>query len=197
VLLDVPATDFRGGEKVSAIVTGTGDTGVVLAHQADSTLCQWKAGQKELTDAGYRVMAISMLKYDDADVAAAAGELRRRGVKHVILMGASRGGTAAIAGAALVTPPVDGVVSLSGPGTSDTGVVADSLVPHLASPILFAVGDGDAPFNDEVKGMYATAKPGTATLVVGKDTSLHGVSLYDNDETVHQAVLAFLTQHSS
>ena len=194
VLLSVPASEGQQAETISAVVTGTGDTGVVLAHQAGNTLCQWKDGQKELTTAGYRVISISMLRHDDADVAAAAAELRKRGAKHVILMGASRGGTASLAGAALVTPPVDAVVSLSGPGTSDNAN-ADSVVPHLGMPMLFAAGTGDSPFIDDAKRMSASARPGLATLVTA-DSPAHGVDLYNTEDTVHQAVLDFLKKHS-
>ena len=196
VLLDVPASAGQTAEKVSAYVTGTGDAGIVLAHQAGENLCEWQSGQQELTAAGYRVMAISMVHHDDADVAAAVAELRKRGVKHVVLIGASRGGTAVLAGAALISPPVDGVVSLSGPTKSDQGVIADGVVPNLTTPLLFAAGTGDEPFFSDAKLMSQSAKPGVATLVQA-DSSAHGVSLYSSADTIHQAVLDFVKKHSS
>ena len=45
----------------------------------------------------------------------AAAELRRRGADRLVLVGFSMGGTAAVEAAAEITPPVAGVISLSGP----------------------------------------------------------------------------------
>jgi pimeloyl-ACP methyl ester carboxylesterase len=196
VVLHLDANTAGGGkaENVSAIVTGTGSTGIVLVHQNGENLCEWKAGQTELTDLGYRVLTFTMLGRDDEEVAAAAAELRKRGVSKLILIGASRGGTAALAGDARLTPPADGVVSLSAPAQFDL-ISAVGVVPNLKSPLLFAAADGDQPFDSDARQMSSMAGPNLATFVEAKDATEHGVALYDNEQVVHDAVLAFVKKY--
>lgn len=192
--LNADLTTNRQAEDVSAIVTGTGSTGIVLVHQNGQDLCEWKAGQTELTNLGYRVLAFTMVGRDDEEVAAAGAELRRRGVSKLILIGASRGGTAALAGDARLTPPADGVVSLSGPAEFEL-ISAVGVVATLKSPLLFAAADGDQPFDSDAKQMFSIADPKLATFVEAKNATEHGVALYDNEQVVHDAVLAFVKKY--
>jgi len=50
-----------------------------------------------------------------ADIPGAAAELRSEGAAKVVLVGASMGGAASLVVATMVTPPVSGVASVSGP----------------------------------------------------------------------------------
>jgi len=196
VLLHLDANLASGGkaEDVSAIVTGTGTTGIVLVHQNGDNLCEWKPGQIELTKLGYKVLAFTMVGRDDEEVAAAAAELRKEGVSKLILIGASRGGTAVLAGDARLNPPADGVVSLSGPSQFEL-ISASGVVANLKSPMLFTAADGDEPFDSDEKQMAALADPKLATFVEAKNATEHGVSLYDNEQVVRDAVLAFVKKY--
>lgn len=44
------------GQDVGAFATGTGDTALVLAHQADGDVCQWVPKALDLAEDGYRVV---------------------------------------------------------------------------------------------------------------------------------------------
>jgi dienelactone hydrolase len=87
---------------------------------------------------GYRVLVFDFHDQDrlDDDVIAAVGQLRRRDVARVVLVGSSMGGTAVLVAATRIRPPVAGVVSLSGPvvfGDLD----ARAAVGRLRVPALF------------------------------------------------------------
>ena len=125
----VGAVDHRGrpgGERASSfpaadgpttgVVLGRGRTGVVLGHQAGSDLCEWLPRARVLAKQGRQVLAFDFGPSGKIgeDMVAAAAELHRRGADRLVLVGSSMGGTAAIAAAAEVTPPVAGVISLRG-----------------------------------------------------------------------------------
>ena len=81
-------------------LTGTGDTAVVLMHQSDGGLCQWTWYADGLTAKGMRGFAIDVKRASVDDAVGAVEYLRSQGVKTVYLVGASMGGTIALATAA-------------------------------------------------------------------------------------------------
>jgi DNA-binding PadR family transcriptional regulator len=81
----------------------------------------------------------------DLDVAAAVARLRPDGATRIKLVGASMGGTAVLVAASRITPPVDGVVSLSGP-TYFRGMNAVLAVRRSQLPVRFVVDRGDRRF---------------------------------------------------
>jgi len=105
------------GGDTAGVVLGSGKTGVVLGHQAASDLCEWMPRARELAAQGRQVLAFDFGQAGqiEQDMMAAAAELRRRGADRLVLVGSSMGGTAAIAAAARITPPVAGVVAVSSP----------------------------------------------------------------------------------
>ena len=66
---------------------------------------------------------------------AATKELRRGGVRGVVLAGASLGGRAVLAAAARIVPRVDGVVSFAAPQTF-VRIDAVKAVRSLKAPVL-------------------------------------------------------------
>ena len=109
----------------------------MLAHQYGGDLCQWVPYAKRLASMGYTALAFdlrgfgrSQKRYGDAlirydrDVVAAAKLARGLGARKVILVGASLGANAVVAAGAAITPPVDGLVSLSAPGTFRQDAIA-------------------------------------------------------------------------
>src|SRR3954452_13008437 len=101
-------------------LVGSGEVGVVLAHQAEASMCQWADYSHVLARHGYRVLALDFpvlpnAPSDAASVVDAANALRALGAKRIVLMGASRGGTAVLDAAG--TFKADAVIALSAPAS--------------------------------------------------------------------------------
>jgi hypothetical protein len=166
-----------GSDTVEAFTTGTGPVGVILAHQVGSDLCQWQDIWPDLTAKGYRIMAISMHADITADVVAATARLRSQGVQKVVLIGASMGGSAVLAGAGQITPPVQAVVSLSGP--SDFGTAnAIEAVKTLRVPVAFFAGKQDTEFSDDATAMFGVTAEKDKSVHIVDPSSDHGVDLW-------------------
>ncbi|GHJ46973.1 hypothetical protein Cs7R123_43150 [Catellatospora sp. TT07R-123] len=178
-----------GQNMTAAIEAGSGDTGVVLLHQVDGTMCQWYPYALVLAQKGYRTLAPDITSRDAVEVAQAAiAHLRAEGAKRVFVLGASRGGTIALAAAAATTPPVDGVIALSAPTVYDAN--ATTAVKTLAVPTIFAAGDLDGTFPDHARELYSLSVSTHKRLII-RSSADHGVSLLGGD--LDDIVLAFLT----
>ncbi len=198
-----------GATNLVGVVVGTGKTGVVLAHQSRGDRCQWGDYAHELALAGYRSLIFDFAgsglstgsDANDAAVVAAAGYLRTQGVTTVVLIGASMGGTAVLAAAAQIAPPVAAVASLSGPARFD-GVDAAEAVKHLTVPVLYAVCVGDSGFADDARTLSNATPAGTdKKLLVAPNCNSHGVQLAartGGPETtaVRAAIDDFLAAHA-
>ncbi|MEV0458752.1 alpha/beta hydrolase family protein [Catellatospora methionotrophica] len=175
-------------DMTAAIQAGTGDTGVVLLHQADGTACQWYAFALILAQRGFRALAPDITSRDAVEVAQAGiAHLRAGGVKRVFVIGASRGGTVALAASAATSPPVDGVIALSAPTVYD----ADALtaVTKLGAPTILVAGDLDGSFADNARELYGLSIAKHKRLMI-RSTVNHGVTLVDGQ--VEQTMMAFL-----
>jgi pimeloyl-ACP methyl ester carboxylesterase len=173
------------GATVYGVEVGTGTTGVVLGHQYFSNHCEFMDFARELAAAGFRALTIDF-RYNgastggnssrlDLDVAAAAARLRADGATRVKLVGASMGGTAVLVAASEITPPVDGVVSLSGP-TYFRGLNAVRAVRRSRVPVRFLVTRGERRFApDATYLMRAAATRDKAILRVANGG--HGSSM--------------------
>lgn len=171
------------GGPLDGYLLGTGGTGIVLANEIQKDACSWQPYAKQLAGRGYRVLAFDFNSdrrsgyvqgsTDNDDVAAAVGLLRQRGAQKVVLLGASRGGTAVLVAATKIQPPVAGVISLSGPA-SISGMDASLAVPRLTVPVLYIVSDLDRSFAADAHTLYDATPPGSARLVV-LDGVGHGV----------------------
>ncbi|WP_191838349.1 alpha/beta hydrolase [Catellatospora chokoriensis] len=176
-------------DMTAAIEVGTGDTAVMLLHQVDGTACQWYAFALILAQRGYRAIAPDITSRDAVDVAGAGiAHLRAAGAKRVFVIGASRGGTIALAAAAAASPPVDGVIALSAPTVYD----ADALtaVRKLDVPTILIAGDLDGSFADHAKELHDLSIAKHKKLIIRSSVS-HGVTLLTGD--VEDTVMAFLT----
>lgn len=174
------------GARLHGAVLGRGRTGVVFAHQVAGDRCQWLEFARELVGkGGYQALVFDMRGYGassgaanvrpDRDVAAAAAELRRRGARRVILVGASMGGTGVVAAAPGIRPAVRGVVDLSGP-LGFGGVNALPAARKLTAAALFVAGRDDGDFASATRALYRAAASRDKQLVV-VPTSWHGVDL--------------------
>ncbi len=180
---------------------GRGNTGVVFAHQVAGDRCQWLAFARELSARGYRALVFDMRGYGSSsgsaniaphrDVAAAAVELRRRGARKIVLVGASMGGTGVVAAAPGIRPPISGLVDLSGP-TGFGGVNALPAAKQLRAPALFVAGRDDGDFATATRTLYRAAATKDKALLIAP-TSWHGVDLVSRPD-VKKAVLAFIAR---
>jgi pimeloyl-ACP methyl ester carboxylesterase len=204
------AVSFGAGKarNLAGVVLGDGPTGVILVHQSNGSACQWLPYAKVLATQGYRAFAIevngsgssipSEQRMDD-EVVAATAYLRAAGVRSVVLVGASMGGTAVLGAAAKTSPKVDGVVSLSAPA-SFADVDATAAVGGLTVPALFICGAYDAPFADAARAFYAAAPPETKPQLIIPADSGHGVALVDPDsgnDAARISLATFLKAHSA
>lgn len=187
-----PSTE---GQDVEAFATGTGDTALVLAHQADGDVCQWAPDAEELGKEGYRVVAVQSAGSEVAEITAAVTYARSKGAHKVLLMGASKGGTTVLTSAGTITPPVDAVVSLSAPADYN-GMDAAGTVPGLTMPVFYMAAEGDTAFAASTKDLSKAttkAKENDLTIVGGAN---HGVSMLDNPDNFAK-VKAFLKKYAS
>ncbi len=108
------------GRSTQGVILGKGDTGVVLANMSDNNPCDWIDFAALLNGKGLRTLLFSYSDRPednrlDLDLLAGVEALRDKGIRKVFLVGASMGGTFALAAAVAAQPPVAGVVDLSGP----------------------------------------------------------------------------------
>jgi pimeloyl-ACP methyl ester carboxylesterase len=195
------------GTQLVGVDLGTGTTGVVLAHQNLSDLCEWMLYGPRLVRLGYRILAFDFAGDGDSgahqgddriddDVVAAATYLRATGTARVVLMGASKGGTAALSAAVALNPPPVGVITLSAPALFG-GVSAEDAVPHLACPALFLAAEYDEPFAGAAQRFAAAApkeQPHQVFVAIGTE---HGTALLAGGESkrVGDLIEAFLKQY--
>jgi pimeloyl-ACP methyl ester carboxylesterase len=195
------------GAKVTAALLGQGRRGVVLVHESNADVCQWLPYARELVRNGYFVLGLDQatsgfVQYEGVQpnplglsVAAAAGYLRKQGAGKVVLVGASMGGTASLAAAAITTPRVDAVVSLSAPAEYD-GIDARTAAKLLRVPVLYGAAADDRNFADASRALHAaTTSQKSLHIVPG---TRHGVALLaqDGDPTIRRVVSAFLNLHT-
>jgi pimeloyl-ACP methyl ester carboxylesterase len=176
----------------------------VLAHQLDGTVCQWAPYAKRLASLGFTAIAFDFRGHGEsqtraypasrrwsADVAAAVKVARRLGAQKVVLVGASLGGTAVVVAAAAINPPVQGVVSLSGPADFGLGLDGLSAAKRLQVPARFYAAEDDPGFADDARALHAaTATTDKAVEVV--PGAAHGVRLVGVPGRIRSLVEAFV-----
>lgn len=192
------------GTRLAGHVFGSGSTGVVLAHQSDGNLCAWVPYAQHLAKLGYRALVFDFRNVGDSqardypaniryggDVAGAAAELRRLGVKKVLLIGASLGGSAVLQAAANVRPAVNGVVSVSGAADLSNAIAS---VPGLRVPVLYLAGSGDVDFAHDAHRLYNATRERQKTIHV-LDDFRHGTALVEGSATARRLIQEFLRTH--
>jgi pimeloyl-ACP methyl ester carboxylesterase len=190
-----------GGVRLAGSILGRGATGLVFAHQVGGDRCQWLPFARELAKKGYRALVFDMRGYGAStgitntdphlDVIAAAAELRRRGAKKIVLVGASMGGTGVVAAAPAIRPPASGVVELSAP-TAFGSANALAAVKKLKVPALFVAGRDDGDFAAATRALFRAAATRDKRLHMAP-SSWHGVDLVALPQ-VRKLVLDFVTR---
>jgi pimeloyl-ACP methyl ester carboxylesterase len=207
ITIDVPAAPGSAEVvKLAAVERGSGTVGVVLAHMLGSSQSAWSPIVGDLVDEGFHVLTFDFRghglsggtrdpSHAALDLAAAVAKIRTLGASRVLVVGASLGGTAAIAVAA--TADLDGVVTLSAPATIDS-LDAGAAASRVTEPCLFIVGaNDDSRYVEAARAFEADAK-GQKELQVLAGTSAHGTDLLTDSKVGKRAralVVNFLIDH--
>lgn len=176
---------------------GDGNRAVVLAHMRPADQTSWFDFARVLADEGYRALAFNFRGYGnsddgdlsdiDRDLAAAVDFVRSEGATDVAVMGASMGGTAAVAAA--TDAAAAGVVSLSAPDTFQ-GIDATAAAPGLTVPALYIAAENDEPYVTAAGVLAAATPAGDARVYAG---SRHGTDLFaDHPADLTAQLLTFL-----
>jgi predicted alpha/beta-fold hydrolase len=195
------------GFRLAGLELGRGSRGVVLAHGYGGNLCEWVGTARRLSHNGYHVLAFDHRNHGssapagqearyriDRDVASSAALLRRRGARTVVLMGSSMGASAVIAGAAIASPPVDGVISLSSPATFVL-LDVESSARRVTSPTIFVASEFDRDFAADARKLYDASPAADKRLIIVRDSGAHGSGLL-RYRSLRRGLDAFLAGHS-
>jgi pimeloyl-ACP methyl ester carboxylesterase len=202
---DITFPAGRGGATLHGVLTGSGPTAIVLAHEFRSDACGWAFFVPELATRGRQVLAFD---FDgdgssapigdgrlDLDVLAAVSEARRRGATSVVVIGASKGATAAVTAAAASRSGIDGVVSLSAVA-SYLSADAEAAAARVAVPVLFAAARGDGSLAEVAQAMARSCGCAYPQVLLFDGTS-HGTRLLaegPDGESVRAAISRLITR---
>jgi len=182
---DITFPAGRKNANLHAVTTGTGPTAVVLAHESDDNACAWAFFVPQLAAAGRQVLAFDFSGKGDSDyvgdgrldldVLAAVNQARKQGATKVVVMGASMGGTAVVTAAGTPTSGINGVVSISAPG-SYLNADAEAAAAHLKVPAMFAASRSDKDYAQVAQAMSKSCGCAYPKVFLF-DGSLHGLQL--------------------
>ena len=180
------------GRDTGVLVLGHGRAGVVLSPQSDGDICQWLPYGRELAR-HYRVALVDWGLAGRAVPPIAVEDLRRLGVRRVVLAGASLGGAYALADAHSIRPRLAGVLSFSGELTLRGGFDARGGIRAWHGPLLALGSARDGFFDRQAARALVRLHPGPETVVVVPG-NLHGVDLLTgpSQASIRAAVDAFL-----
>jgi dienelactone hydrolase len=183
---------YMSGPAAGKHVSSSGTVGIVIVHQSQQTLCDSMSWAVLFSRAGYLALAPTVGEYQQvADVEASVAYLRGHGAKQVVLLGASMGGTAVLQAAPALTPPVQAVVSLSGPSIYSPMDALD-FVPKLAVPVFYSAGAQDTEFATDETDLYNATTEKDKTLDIVPHSDSHGFALLSD---LLPKVEAFLQAH--
>jgi pimeloyl-ACP methyl ester carboxylesterase len=207
ITFEVPAA--RGQPQaivLRGIVRGSGTVGVVLAHMLNSSQTAWTPLVAELVGRGLHVLTFDFRGHGlsrgdrnpslaDLDLAGAVAKLRSLGATKVFVVGASTGGSAAVAVAA--TEDLEGVIAISAPVEAGE-LRVDEAVRTLDEPSLFIVAEKDEMrYVDAARALEAAA-PEPKRLEVIRGVSGHGTDLLIDEtagERVETIIVEFLSDY--
>lgn len=180
---------------------GSGHVGVVLAHMLPSDATSWYSAARKIADAGYFVLAFNFRGYDGSqgtkstagaskDLKAARDMLVGRGAQGVVLVGASTGGTAAIAAAGTIDPLA--IVAIS-PPLRFAGLDAVVVAGRVQRPVLLMAARDDQPAMTSLETL-SRALPNADTKVF--DGSAHGTTLLRGRPEAVGVLIAFLQRYA-
>jgi len=186
-------------EEISGSVFGEeGDVGIVLAHMRGRGQSSWFEFAEKARDSGYVVLTFDFRGYGestgkkdkriDRDLEAAVRYMTiHKKVREVVIIGASMGGTAAIAIADEYN--VAAVAALSPPITFGR-IDALEAASSMKTPLLLVVAENDPPFNGYVNSFRNAA---AAVRYLEMTGNQHGSNLFaDHNEELTEQLIAFV-----
>jgi hypothetical protein len=154
-----------------------GLVGIVVDHQSGQNLCGSMNWADTFAAEGYLAIAPSLDEsYQVPETEAAVGYLRAHGATKIVLLGASMGGTAVLITAAQLQPPVQAVISVSGPA-SYPPLDASVTAPKLTVPVFYSAGEDDESFAADEATMYRATAGKDKVLDIVPGSSDHGFDL--------------------
>ena len=195
------------GVNIRGAITGSGTTGIVFGHQFGGDACQWwkiPGGFMQELAKDHLVMVFDFRGTgesqtpDDAtsswalDVVAAAEQLREHGAEHIILAGASAGGSAVIEAA----PEIEDLTGLVGLSAAMEFYAADpqSAISDIDEPVLFMVDKNDGDFYGPLKKAFDQL-PSKDKEFVSDGMAGHGVAMIRFKEPREQ-LLDWIDDHT-
>lgn len=178
---------------------GTSERYVILAHMRPADMTSWFDFARVLAGEGYTAIAFNFRGYGesgglegefevDLDVGGAVDAALAAGATEVFIIGASMGGTGAVAASAF--DDIAGTVTLSAPDEFE-GVDAASLAVFVDSPILLIAADQDGSAAEDASAIAAVAKGETELVVLTGNQ--HGTNLFtEHGEEITKLILDFL-----
>jgi pimeloyl-ACP methyl ester carboxylesterase len=201
------AAAARTGDKtirLEGVEYGSGDFGVVFAHERPASQDAWTLIAQEAAGKGFHALTFNFRGYGlsegsrgdlgliDLDLEAAVKFIRSLGVTKVVLVGGSMGGTAALVVASRT--PVNGVVTVSAPASFE-GLDARAAVPKLTIPALYIAADGDTSAANDARALTGLRPEQARDIVVGSKE--HASELFRGSQgvAVRSRILEFLKEH--
>lgn len=171
------ATSGAAASSASSTASESGLVGIVLDHQAGQSLCDSMNWADTFAAEGYLAIAPSLDEsYQVPETKAAVGYLRSHGATKIVLLGASMGATAVLVTAARLRPPVQAVISVSGPAAY-TPLDASVTAPKLTVPVFYSAGADDESLAADETAMYQATAAKSKILDTVPDSSDHGFDL--------------------
>lgn len=185
------------GVKLEGVRFGDGPVWVILAHMRPAEMDSWFDFAREAAGAGYTALAFNFRGYGDSggsgfavdvDTVAAVDFAYASGAGSVVVVGASMGGTGALAAGA--ERLVSGVATLSAPAAFE-GVDGIDAVSRLTAPALLVAASDDEPYASAIADLAAAASPRINTLFL--DGNAHGTDLFaDHGAELRDQLFAFI-----
>jgi len=195
----------KDGLTLRGTLFGSGSSGVLLAHMYPADQTSWWGIAERLAQEGYLVLTFDFRGYGeseggrdiariDRDVLGGVSCLQVNGAGHLVLVGASMGGTACLVAADALQPlssvRLAGVATLSAP-VEFKGLSAAQAVPRLAVPLLFIAAEGDVGAEGARQLNELAGDNAQLRILAGSE---HGTQLLEgpHKDTVYQLLTDFL-----
>ncbi|MCP3975462.1 MAG: alpha/beta hydrolase [bacterium] len=187
------------GQTLEARAWGTGNRYVVLAHMRPADMTSWFDFARLLADEGFTAIAFNFRGYGEsggepgefsvaADVRAVVDAAVAEGASAVFVIGASMGGTGAVAASA--SNDIAGTVTLSAPDEFE-GVNAVGLAQFVTTPILLIAADEDGDAADDALAIASEASGETELVVLAG--AQHGTNMFaEHGDEITAKILEFL-----
>jgi hypothetical protein len=196
-LLSIPN---QAAPPTSGVVLGRGNRAVVISPMTSRNICPWLSFGQSIAARGYQV---ALYDYngktpDEVQLASVVAEVRARGARWVVLIGAGDGASTSLIGAAGINPPVNGVIALSPERRLAGRAPTENYVRRLRMPLLFATATEDIGQSAAAVRTYQKAAPAVEKRVVMVQGSAHGIELLASADgaVVESAITSFIDVHT-